>query len=236
MDLWPMTKHASPFRTWACIVVAQPCALTPSHPLPLPVRSGGATDHKPGMPMQQVETSLSKLVMDYLVAEYKGSGDIEVFDTLDICDIFAKTYPETDGRNNIKARILELQMFAERVAPRWNAPSCITHVVAPDATTNPRFILAPWQVGLSEDHSIKGKSYMCYIFDTAHRVLLETYSSRKDPIHVLFSPTAVTGQEVPNWSMAIDVGMCNFTAVRMIMESLVTLRQRGAVSEAAIVE
>ena len=108
----------------------------------------------------------------------------------------------------------------------WNAPGYITRVVAPDATTNPRFILAPWQVGLTEDHSVKGKSKMCYIFDTAHRFLLKPYSSRKDPIHVLFSPLAVTGQEVADWSMVIDVGMCKFSAVRMILECLVTLRQR----------
>ena len=123
----------------------------------------------------------------------------------------------------------------QRAAPGWDAPSYITHVVAPDATTNPRFMLAPWQVGLTEDHSIKGKSKMCYICDTAHRFLLKPYSSRKDPIHVLFSPTAVTGQEVVDWSMVIDIGMCKFSAVRMILESIVTLRQRGAVSEAAIV-
>ena len=109
-------------------------------------------------------------------------------------------------------------------------------MVAPDATTNPRFILAPWQVGLTEDHSVKGKSKMCYIFDTAHRFLLKPYSSRKDPLHVLFSPTAVTGQEVADWSMVIDVGMCKYSAVRMVLETLVTLRQRGAVSEAAFVE
>ena len=88
----------------------------------------------------------------------------------------------------IQARMLELREFAQRTAPGWNAPSYITHVVAPDATTNPRFILAPWQVGLTEDHSVKGKSKMCYIFDTAHRFILKPYSSGKDPIHVPIQP------------------------------------------------
>ena len=36
--------------------------------------------------MPPVETTLSKLVMEYLVAEYGGSGDLEVFDALDFCD------------------------------------------------------------------------------------------------------------------------------------------------------
>ena len=186
--------------------------------------------------MPQGETALSKLVMEYLVTECRGSGDLEVFDALDFCDFFEKKYPETDDRNSLKARFLELRQFVQRAEPGWNAPSYINHVVAPDATTNPRFILAPWQVGLTEDHSVKGKSKMCYIFDTAHRFLLKPYSSRKDPIHVLFSPLAVTGQEVADWSMVIDVGMCKFSAVRMILECLVTLRQRAAVSEAHIIE
>ena len=176
--------------------------------------------------MPQGETALSKLVMEYLVTEYRGSGDLEVFDALDFCDFFEKKYPETDDRNSLKARFLELWQFVQRAQPGWDAPSYINHVVAPDATTNPRFILAPWQVGLTEDHSVKGKSKMCYIFDTAHRFILKPYSSRKDPIHVLFSPLAVTGQEVADWSMVIDVGMCKFSAVRTILECLVTLRQR----------
>ena len=96
--------------------------------------------------MPQNETALSKLVMEYLVTDYRGSGDPEVFDTLDFCDFFAKRYPETDDRNSLKARILELREFARRARPEWNAPSYITHVVAPDATTNLRFIcpMAGW--------------------------------------------------------------------------------------------
>ena len=104
------------------------------------------------------ETALSKLVMEYLVTEYRGSGDLEVFGALDFCDFFEKKYPEPDDRNSLKARILELREFAQRAAPGWNAPSYITHVVAPDATTNPRSMIAPWQV---EDHSVKGKSNIC---------------------------------------------------------------------------
>ena len=40
--------------------------------------------------MPQVETALTKQVMEYLVAEYRGSGDPEVFDALDFCSFFAK--------------------------------------------------------------------------------------------------------------------------------------------------
>ena len=39
------------------------------------------------------ETALSKLVMEYLVAEYRGSGDPEVFDALDFCFFFREEIP-----------------------------------------------------------------------------------------------------------------------------------------------
>ena len=35
--------------------------------------------------MPQGETALTKQVMEYLVAEYRGSGDLDVFDALDFC-------------------------------------------------------------------------------------------------------------------------------------------------------
>ena len=69
------------------------------------------------------ETALTKQVMEYLVAEYRGSGDPEVFDALDFCSFFAKKYPETDDLNNLKERILELREFARRARPDWNAPA-----------------------------------------------------------------------------------------------------------------
>ena len=43
--------------------------------------------------MPQVETALTKQVMEYLVAEYKGSGDPEVFDALDFCSFFREEIP-----------------------------------------------------------------------------------------------------------------------------------------------
>ena len=93
--------------------------------------------------------------MEYMVAEYRGSGDLEVFDAYDFVDFVAKKYPGIDDGYNLKARILELHEFVQRAVPGWNAPGYITHVVAPDATNNPRFYSAPWQVGLTEDHNIK---------------------------------------------------------------------------------
>ena len=47
--------------------------------------------------MPQNETALSKLVMEYLVTEYRGSGDLEVFDALDFCSFFREEIPRDRG-------------------------------------------------------------------------------------------------------------------------------------------
>ena len=66
---------------------------------------------------------MCKRVMEYMVAEYRGSGDLEVFDAYDFVEYFANKYIGNGDRNNLKARILELREFAQRAAPGSNAPS-----------------------------------------------------------------------------------------------------------------
>ena len=56
-------------------------------------------------------------VMEYMVAEYRGSGDLEVFDAYDFVEYFANKNTRNDDRNNLKARILELKDFAQRAVP-----------------------------------------------------------------------------------------------------------------------
>ena len=53
--------------------------------------------------MPPVETTLSKLVMEYLVAEYRGSGDLEVFDALDFCD-FSRRNTQRQTTDTISRR------------------------------------------------------------------------------------------------------------------------------------
>ena len=60
---------------------------------------------------------MCKRVMEYMVAEYRGSGDLEVFDAYDFVKYLAKKYPGNDERNNLKARILELKDFVQRAVP-----------------------------------------------------------------------------------------------------------------------
>ena len=64
-----------------------------------------------------MEPELCKRVMEYMVAEYRGSGDLEVFDAYDFDECFGKKYPGDDDRNNLKARILELKDFVQRAVP-----------------------------------------------------------------------------------------------------------------------
>jgi hypothetical protein len=104
-------------------------------------------------------------------------------------------------------------------------------VVAECAEDNPEFFIAPWQAGLTENHSVKGQSKQVHVLDTAKRFLLKPYNSRADPMKILFPPGALVGGATPDWSFIMDVGMGKNSAIRMILEAICCLRTGGVITE-----
>ena len=68
--------------------------------------------------MPPVETTLSKLVMEYLVAEYRGSGDLEVFDALDFCDFSRRNTQRQTTDTISRRRLLSASQAASWAAGR----------------------------------------------------------------------------------------------------------------------
>ena len=99
-------------------------------------------------------------------------------------------------------------------------PEAIAHVVADDPDDIPEFLVAPWQLGFTEAHSVKGKSKLVNTLDSVDGFLKKPYNSKNSPLQVLFGSRSQVGAPVPDWSMVLSIGMGKSSAARMILEAV----------------
>ena len=106
--------------------------------------------------------SIEDQVRAHINEKYLGSKDIEVTDSIDFCEYFEKTYG--DVKEDLKDKFLKIE--ADLRQDGWNPPEAIAHVVADDPDDIPEFLVAPWQLGFTEAHSVKGKSKLVNTLDS----------------------------------------------------------------------
>ncbi len=176
-------------------------------------------------------TKVFEAIQEYFRTEYGGSGDPEIFDSVDFCQYFARKYPDGPAQNGLKQMFVELQSVVQRLSGGWVPVREIGVVVAECAEDNPEFFIAPWQAGLTENHSVKGQSKQVHVLATAKRFLMNPYNSRADPVKILFPPGALVGSATQDWSFIMDVGMGKNSAIRMILEAVSCLRTSGVITE-----
>ena len=170
------------------------------------------------MPPKTAPTT-SDLIRKHIHQKYLGSKDIEVTDSIDFCEYFVLHYGNAAGKVKLKDKFVKLEQDLRAVAA-WNPPDPITTVVPPDPEDFPEFRVAPWQLGFTEKHSVKGKSKLVYIMDTVDNFLKKPYDSKTEPLQVLFGPRSQVGATVEDWSMILHIGMGKASAARMILEAV----------------
>lgn len=178
-------------------------------------------------------------IINHIGKKYSGSNDLEVFDACDFCQYFGSNYGTEEGKAHLKELLQNLEAVVARLSPGWNpAEPLATVLEAPlmEGEDIPEFWLAPWQAGFTEMHSVKGKSKQCYVVETAQRFLTTPYNSKAEPLRMLFGPSQVPGQPLPDWSMVHDVGMGKNSALRMVLEAIaVMMRDTTEIAEADLV-
>ena len=161
--------------------------------------------------------SVEDNIRAHINEKYLGSKDIEVSDSVDFCTYFMNTYGDNPDELKIMYKKIETYLCA---STGWVPPEPITHVVAEDPDDIPDFMVAPWQLGFTEDHSVKGKSKLVDIMDTVDNFLKKPYNSKNDPLQVLFAPRSTVGSLVVDWSMVLSIGMGKASSARMILEAV----------------
>ena len=166
--------------------------------------------------MADKNKSIESKIIDHIHTKYLGNKDIEITDSVDFCEYFERNYSQKP--DDLKAMFQKIE--TDLCSLGWNPKPAITHVVGADPDDVPSFLVAPWQLGLTEAHSVKGKSKLVNIMDTVDGFLKKPYASVNDPLQVLFAPGSQVGAVVLDWSMVMSIGMGKGSASRMILEAV----------------
>lgn len=160
---------------------------------------------------------------------FSGSGDLEANDAINFHDYFMSQYPPgSANRDGLEADFKHLETRLTNLVG-WVPATHVTHVLNfPMGNEVQRFVVAPWQLGLSSDDSIKGPSKMVYIMDTVSSFLSRPYMSEKEPLDLLFSKQSRPQEAVGSWSLVHAVGMGKSSAARIILECAVQLQLSDA--------
>ena len=154
----------------------------------------------------------------YIEIAYGGSGDIEASDVVDFCTHFRVKYICEDKLSTLKEAFKRLEARLSQ-ASGWNPAPPDQQVLAPAPEDPPEITVAPWQLGLTPDHSVKGPSKFVNIMDCVHNFLIRPYNSKREPLDLLFHPTAQVNEVIGDWSMVHSIGMAKSSACRIILEA-----------------
>lgn len=175
---------------------------------------------------QVTEAKVKGWISNYITKTYLGdSQDVENPASIDFCAYFVKTY---DSRKDLlKGKFTKIESDICRLTG-WAPPGRVARVPDADPDDIPEFYAAPWQLGFTEAHSVKGKSKLIHILDIVDGFLKKPYNSKTEPLQVIFGPGSQVGSEVPDWSMVLSVGMGKASACRMILEAVAELNLEPA--------
>ena len=170
--------------------------------------------------MARAKETVTQKIQEYIRVEYGGSCDIEISDSLDFCSYFHLKY--NGNMEGLQEKFMRLENKLKALTG-WNPNPPQETVVPPNPDDPPEFMVAPWQLGVTPNHSVKGKSKSVHILDTVQHFLKSAYNSKKEPLELLFAPGAREGEVIGSWSMVHSVGMGKSSACRMILEAACSL-------------
>ena len=170
----------------------------------------------PKLTMATKKLSVEDQIRGHINEKYLRSKDIENPDSIDFCAYFEQTYG--NKQDELKAKFLHIESFL--CTDGWTPQAHITTVVDADPDDMPEFWAAPWQLGFTEAHSVKGKSKLVNILDVVSEFLKKAYNSKNEPLQTLFGPRSQVGGTVEDWSMVLSIGMGKASACRMILEAV----------------
>jgi hypothetical protein len=152
------------------------------------------------------------------------SVDIENSTTIDFCTYFQSAYGDHKEVLKNKFKKIESDLM---LLTGWNPDQPQASVVEANPDDIPDFTLAPWQLGFTAKHSIKGKSKLCNTLDTVKEFLKRPYASKTEPLQVVFGLGSQVGGQIEDWSVRLSIGMSKASACRMILEAVSALNLQG---------
>ena len=162
------------------------------------------------------EAAVKKKILAQIQSSYLHEcSDIEATGATDFCTFFDNKYGHK--KDELKCKFVHLESLLAGGGFNLSAPQNI--VVDSDPHDVPEFLVAPWQLGFTSAHSVKGGSKLVHIMDIIDGFLAKPYNSKNEPLQVLLGPRSKVGDPIEDWSMVLSVGMGKSSAARMILEA-----------------
>ena len=155
--------------------------------------------------------------------KFAGTGDPELEDAVDAFAYMTKMFNHQHG---VFKNMLESVLARVRaVDPSWVRPPC-TNIVpeAPTDGTTVELNLAPWSLGYTKHHSVKGKSRTSQITECLTNFLERPYSSSTDPLDVLMPRGISVGAQIPLFSVRHSIGFTKSLTARLILFATVDMQ------------
>ncbi|CAJ1363954.1 unnamed protein product, partial [Effrenium voratum] len=168
-----------------------------------------ATFHRMPAALLKLKQSIS--------ATFSGSSDPEAFDCVHIVDHLRCKFSEP---RHLKVCFEQLYQRARAVEPAWVRPrvaQCVPEAPGPQQEAGEGWLFI-WQLAHEDGCSLKGRSNMVNILETAFSILENTFNSVQNPLDLLFS-----GTPIGDFSVNFSVGLGRSLAIKMILLAMVNL-------------
>ena len=132
------------------------------------------------MPPSAIAAATAKLTK-HIHEKYLGSGDIELQDGISFCSYFDLHYGTNTGKAILKDKLQRIENTM-RNGLGWTLREPIGMVMPSDPDDEPEFYVAPWQLGLSAAHGVKGESKLVHVVDIVDGFLKKPYTSKQEPL------------------------------------------------------
>ena len=127
------------------------------------------------------KNKLLQRILKHIEAQHCGSGEVELEDAVDPCTLLTKNYQHGHEHLTAKLKLVETQL--EALDPSWSNWQLPTSmIVVPADGSESALLLSIYQLGYTEECSLKGKSKSVHILDTVENFLDNPYSSERSPI------------------------------------------------------
>ena len=164
-------------------------------------------------------------ILTHIEQQHCGSGEVELEDAVDPCTFLSQHYEHQHASLTAKLQMVENQL--DNVDPSWSKGTLSTSMLdVPAAGSEKVLLLSIYQLGFTEDCSIKGKSKSVHILDTVENFLDNPYSSERSPLDVRPPLGGATATIAP-YSVVHSIGFSKSLACKLIILAVEEMMRKG---------
>ena len=120
--------------------------------------------------MSLKKNTLLQRILKHIEAQHCGPGEVELEMAVDPCKLLTKNYQHDHESLTAKLQLVETQL--EALDPSWSKGQLSTSmIVVPSDGSEIALLLSIYQLGFTEECSIKGKSKSVHILDTVENFI-----------------------------------------------------------------